>query len=106
MFRLDLAEKYRIQLPETMQESHMLESEDEAENEALTGDASYPFLTSDDIRIMPDDSAAPVASAPPNADTASDPVAEAAATAAAVMTTSGTSTIMGIMSICTFQSLD
>ena len=42
-----------------MQESHMLESEDEAENEALTGDASYPFLTNDDIRIMPDDSAAP-----------------------------------------------
>ena len=83
------AEKYRIQLPETMQESHMLESEDEAENEALTGDASYPFLTSDDIRIMPDDSAAPLASAPPNAANASDPVA-----AAAAMTTSGTSSTM------------
>lgn len=75
-----------------MQESHMLESEDEAENEALTGDASYPFLTSDDIRIMPDDSAAPTASAPPV-----DPVAAAAAAAAAAMTTSGTSstTMMG-----------
>ena len=59
-----MTEKYRIQLPETMQESHMLESEDEAENEALTGDASYPFLTSDDIRIMPDDSAPVAANAP------------------------------------------
>ena len=71
-----------------MQESHMLESEDEAENEALTGDASYPFLTSDDIRIMPDDSA-PSASAPPH------PSASTGAPMHPIdvaLTTSGTST--------------
>lgn len=50
-------EKYRVVAPETMHETFMSDSEDEAADaDNITGDQSYRYLTADEMKSLGDDS--------------------------------------------------
>lgn len=49
-------EKYKVVAPETMHETFMSDSEDEAAEDNITGDQSYRYLTADEMKSLGDDS--------------------------------------------------
>lgn len=49
-------EKYKVVAPETMHETFMSDSEDEAVEDNITGDQSYRYLTADEMKSLGDDS--------------------------------------------------
>ncbi|XP_045031248.1 ankyrin-2 isoform X6 [Daphnia magna] len=51
-----IEEKYRVQAPETMQETFMSDSEDEGGEDGVLGDHSYRYLTVDEMKSLGDDS--------------------------------------------------
>ena len=51
-----IEEKYRVQAPETMQETFMSDSEDEGGEDGVMGDQSYRYLTVDEMKSLGDDS--------------------------------------------------
>ena len=51
-----IEEKYRVVAPETMHETFMSDSEDEAAEDNITGDQSYRYLTADEMKSLGDDS--------------------------------------------------
>ncbi|XP_049528432.1 uncharacterized protein LOC119435128 isoform X39 [Dermacentor silvarum] len=49
-------EKYRVVAPETMHETFMSDSEDEAAEDNMLGDQSFRYLTADEMKSLGDDS--------------------------------------------------
>ncbi|XP_028967211.1 ankyrin-2 [Galendromus occidentalis] len=49
-------EKYKVVAPETMHETFMSDSEDEAEQDNMMGDHSFKYLTADEMKSLGDDS--------------------------------------------------
>ncbi|UYV83170.1 ANK2 [Cordylochernes scorpioides] len=49
-------EKYRVVVPEIMQETFMTDSEDEGAEDTMLGDQSFRYLTADEMKSLGDDS--------------------------------------------------
>ena len=49
-------EKYKVIAPEMMQEATLSDSEEEGGEDATAGDQSFQYFTSDEMKILQDDS--------------------------------------------------